>query len=146
MVHVTDREGRFSHQTIQLPDAGILPLRPPDPTLAAAGLVIGIAGTASATVGAIMGFGLLFGSMGSNCETGCEPRPSWVVPTAITTVIVGAVATPIGWTMFGKNRKLYVEKEPLRSGPPQHSEATSKFSVGVAQVTGGAMATGVFTF
>jgi hypothetical protein len=110
-----------------------LTVMPPNSTVKWAGLGLGITGAAAGTVGVALLFSLAWGRLGPACDD-CDQRGSWIVPTTITTLAFGAVATSIGWTMFGRNRKPSVERTPLAASGPTASIPM----VHVIPVTGGA--------
>jgi hypothetical protein len=120
-----------------------LMLSSPNPTLRWTGLALGVAGAVSAAVGGLLLFALTSGST-EGCNSDCEDHPPrWALPTTVATLIVGAVATPIGWTMFANNRKPRIESTPLEGGPPRAPAAPT---LSVAPFHDGAMLSGVVRF
>jgi hypothetical protein len=129
-IRLTDSEGNETVEKAKITGASHLSITAPDPTAKWTGLTLGIGGTGSALVGVGLLFALTIGSLGDHYEGPAPERPAWMVPTTVATLVVGAVATPVGWTMFGRNRKPTIDFEPL--GADSASFRLERLSVGVA--------------
>ena len=72
------------------------------------GLALGIGGPILVGVGAILILPALFASIceGSTCMTDGERTAAKI---GLGSILVGAIATPIGWTMFGSNRTKLID-------------------------------------
>jgi hypothetical protein len=115
----------------------------PNETAKWTGLAVGMGGAVAGVIGGVLLFGLAMGNM-EGCGSDCESRPPpWVVPTTVATLVVGSVATPIGWTMFANNRKMRMESTPLDA---ERSGAPSAPTLSLAPIRGGAMLSGALTF
>ena len=88
-----------------------------DSSAATTGLVLGITGAAIAVSGVII-FGLV--ALASMCEGDCGP-PRGVAIYGLVALSVGAIMTPVGWTMFAHNRRVFRRedvKEHLAASAP----------------------------
>jgi hypothetical protein len=137
-IRLTDSSGNETVEPTRIVGSSHLTITPPDQTAKWTGLALGIGGTGSALVGVGLLFALTIGSLGDHYEGPSPQRPAWMVPTTVTTLVVGAIATPIGWTIFGKNRKPAIDFEPLEAGPAT-SFRLKRFSIVVPWATGVAL-------
>ena len=75
-----------------------------------AGLILGIAGAASAAVGMVLVMPTLVAS--SMCHGECREDSS--VPRAgLALLLAGGIATPVGWSLFARNHRPRVEVRPM---------------------------------
>jgi len=104
-----------------------------DSTAKTAGLVTGIAGPALILTGFILIAPLLLSSIceDSNCSSQGQRTAAQV---GLGALVLGAVATPVGWTVFASNRTRLVEVNP------EEASATPGFSLrfGIAGLGPGA--------
>jgi hypothetical protein len=109
----------MSDRTIWVHSSGRMRVTPPNYQARSTGLALGITGTALIPVGLTTAY------VGAMMSLGCD-ETTWdsedgyssesascggdgVITAGLVMMAVGAVLTPIGWVMFGKNRRPRVE-------------------------------------
>jgi hypothetical protein len=139
-VHVTGGpEHADGERVIDVADATSFYFSLPDRATKNAGLGIGIAGTAMLPVGLFILFMTAWGDSCYHCSV--DERRNREAPAGIYIGLgiaaVGAVLTPVGWVMFGSNRKPRVKEAPVATRRPARAP---RFAIGAAPISGGAAA------
>jgi len=113
-----------------------------DETARDVGLAVGITGSAAIVAGLFMIAPVVLSSMceGSNCVSASERRTANI---GLGLLAGGAVATPIGFSVFSKNRTML---RPIRERAAVTSEPGPSLRVGVIGVSGGLGLGGVAIF
>jgi hypothetical protein len=118
-VHARDSStGKEYELGLRVKHSSAFRLRQGDSSARTAGLVLGIAGSASVLTGMILVLpslmsGLCHDSEGDGCLTEGERTMGKV---GVGLLLAGAIATPIGWIMFGQNGTRLVLLDEQRSG------------------------------
>jgi hypothetical protein len=110
-------------------------LRQGDSSARITGLVVGIAGSVSVVTGMVLVLPSLMSGLCHDSE-GCTTEAERTMgKVGLGLLLGGAIATPIGWIMFGKNRtRLQLLEEPV-SGVG----AAERFRLGFGGVASGAL-------
>jgi hypothetical protein len=98
-----------------------------------AGLAVGITGSAAIVAGLFLTLPALLASMceDTNCVSDSERHAATI---GLGLIVAGAVATPIGFSLFSKNRTLL---RPIRERAAASSEPSPSVRIGVIGVSGG---------
>lgn len=113
-----------------------------DDTARDVGLAVGISGAASIVVGMFLVAPVVLSAMceGSDCVSDRERRTANI---GLGLLLGGAVATPVGFTIFSKNRTML---RPIRERAAENGEPGPSVRVGVIGVNGGLGLGGVALF
>ena len=137
MVRITEPSGRSSKKLVDLDGPAQLLLTPPDRGLSALGLTLGIVGAVTFTLSGTV----LLVRCGVFKGCGSEsPDERWIAPAAATGFIVGAIATPVGWYLFGEHRKVHIDAFPLPMYPNGSGGAARPWTLGAVRAPAGGMA------
>jgi hypothetical protein len=142
MIRVTEESGKASQEAVTIIESQRLALQPPNRDAKYGGLALGIFGTTFASVGGVLTLACL---AHHSCPDSNDRYP-YLFPAVVSMAIAGAIAAPIGWVIFGRNRKLRIEPGPYVRPPDNVPASTPQLSVGLVQVRGGMLAAGGIAF
>jgi hypothetical protein len=93
-------------RTVEVMEPSLIIVDPPSPSKRKVGLGLGIGGAVLST------FGLILWGASNDVRSPRWVRGDWSLLTGLAALMGGAVASPIGWVMFGKSFRPKVEVIP----------------------------------
>lgn len=135
-VHARDSStGKEYELGLRIRRSSAFRLRQGDSSARTAGLVLGIAGSASVVTGMILVLPSLMSGLCHDSE-GCTTEGERTMgKVGVGLLLAGAIGTPIGWVMFGQNGTRFVLlDEQLSGGAP-----ADRFRLGFGGVAPGAL-------